>query len=304
MNRSVVIVAAAVLLATSCSKEANRITAVSPPGPPPGSGSANGVDRSKRPGTDPSAIYYIDEDGTVWPSHGSLGGRYWRGGWGSLPYGAGVTGDTILARAKAMEPVVLAMHTMEAAGFIRRDDLDVGFSRDSGATAIIAYQEAGVSPSDEQPFIIVASRETPTIVFTQVVGTIWTTGQDGKPAWVKRDSPANFFVVSEQAAHGAQLADSSTGRSDMFGTFSYVVAYDLKAGQVDGIGDYFWSVIFTPCEENRFEQFIEDAGNGTFWGAIAGWSGGQGNPYVAGWGALAGVGYAATNYVFLQPDPC
>jgi hypothetical protein len=132
----------------------------------------------------------------------------WGGGNRSLPYGANVTPDAVIARARSMPAVQGALDEFLGRGYVRRADLDYALSQVGYSVAVLGFQKPGFGVMDKQPFIQVVTRpytiegrEYPT---TQISGAVMADSADCIAPADPATDPAFFMIpVTPAQQNGA-----------------------------------------------------------------------------------------------------
>lgn len=224
----------------------------------------------------------------------------WHGTLQSLPYGPGLGSSYIMSAALTMPQVQTAIDALTALGYVRRADLDAGFSKESCSTAIVSFQFPGVDPHDRQPFVMVVTREDATRVYTQVMATAIATGPGGIPIHDESVPTACNLFVDRATDDGARLILEQ--ESGPMNPVVWSTAYDLKSGSAwpSAQTQHFMSIA-SECWRSNMRELGNQMAIGAAWGAI---SHVRGGPGTMAWGAAIGVGVNFTHWVYNGGAPC
>ena len=224
----------------------------------------------------------------------------WHGTQQSLPYGPGLSSSYVVSAALAMAQVQKAIDALAALGYVRRADLDVGYSQEGSATAVVSFQFPGVDPRDRQPYILIVTREDSYRVFTQVMATATATGPDDTPAHDELAPTACNFFVDRATEDGERVILAS--ESGPLNPVVWSTAYDIKNGTAfpSAQTQHFMSVA-SECWRNNMRTLARNMATGAAWAAIGG---ARGGPQGAAWGAAVGAGAAAHAWFYDGASPC
>jgi hypothetical protein len=145
---------------------------------------------------------------------------HWPGGQVCLPFGVGVTEETILAAAYQSGAIGFGIELMEARGYIRRTDRDTVLTNTTRDLYVgIGFEIPGVSIGDRQPYLIYAQTEAGEPGATWEIGQL--TGCVYQYLGGTEIAVSEAFVVEGTLTHSPEGMATGPPMLDEYGSTGY-----------------------------------------------------------------------------------